>query len=1335
MTWRPLAELPDLRRVGIISLDTETLDERLRADMGSGWPFRSGHLCGVSVAHHAEAGIQGYYFPIRHPDSQNFEPGQVYRWMQDHIDAGVRFVTQNGLYDWGWLRTEAGIKMPDSAKLEEIGALATMVDENRFQYSLDALCAWRGIAGKDEALLREGIAALALHKNKRRKLKPQNYIAELPAHYVGPYTEADAVSTLALFDDLNPILDLEGTREAYRLEADILPMVLEMRLRGIRIDIDAAERACTALKAKRDAALAKLSEQLGCAVGMDELQGRKWLVETFDREGVKYPRTEKGNPSFKAGKSGWMVGHKHWLPAGIAIANKYNEAVTDFLEKLLVHTVNGRIHAEINPHRSEGEGTKSFRFSYSNPPLQQMPKRDEELGPLIRGVFLPEEDEVWATPDASQQEFRLVVHYANQHRLPRAAEAVARYRDDPDTDFHAFAASITGLDRKDAKAVNFAKIYGAGVKKFAAMIGRPESEAKLIFERYDRELPFLSRLSKRYAARARKEGYITLYDGARRHFNRFAPVGTWAKGAGPCEREEAHARTADPDHPWYKKQLERADTHTALNALIQGSAARHTKRWMRMCWREGIVPLLQMHDCLECSVATLEQAEMVARLGAEAIELDVPMKIDLKFGRTWGDASHSWGELHGDKPAEPELIYVEPSEAPAIDKFDVLAFCKQCGQPLNGADRTYAYDGAYVHPGCLKAYAEERFEEAHIPAEPASTPEHAFLASQDMPEPDMTTESHGPNGANGSAPHAGNGADSSDGYPPHGKADRDTGREKAFYVYHRADGSPYLGVKRTSTKQFPQFHWVDGKWLPGSPNGPRIPYHLPELIKTPPEDWVLICAGEKDTDSAIGLGFTATTNPEGERKGAWVHELSAWFGGRKHVAIMEDNDKTGRAHAVEVATALRGLVGDIRIVPFRELPEHGDLTDWLEQGHSKAELLARIEAAKPDQPKLKVWNVCELLGTGLPPPRGWLYGRQLCRGFLSGLVAPGDAGKTTLRLTQAVELATGRELLGHRIHQRCRVLIVCLEDDHNELWRRLLAVCLHHGVDRSELDGWLFCTTVNGPKLAERGADGERRLGALDAMLRSSIDQLHPDLLILDPFVKLHALIENDNADMDFVCIQLVKIAHDHDMAVDCPAHTRKGELEAGNADNRRGASAQRDASRLDYTLAHMTEEEAKRFSMDLDERKDYVRLDRAKANIVRRSIKASWFHMVSVNLGNATEQYPDGDEVQALEVWMPPEIWADITDDEIDAILDDIKRGMDVGNRYSEAPNAKDRAAWKVVQDHCPDKAEAQCREIIKTWVKDGVLVTREYTDPERRAAAKGLFVEEAARGRARGK
>jgi hypothetical protein len=213
---------------------------------------------------------------------------------------------------------------------------------------------------------------------------------------------------------------------------------------------------------------------------------------------------------------------------------------------------------------------------------------------------------------------------------------------------------MTGLGRDMAKATNFAKIYGAGVKMMAEMIGKPVAETQAIVTQYDSRLPFVLKLSSIYQERAARIGTTKLYDGALRHWNQYEVAGLYAKGAGPCGIEEARRRVGDPTHPWYGQRPSRAKTYTALNALIQGSAARHTKLWMRACSREGIVPLLQMHDALEASVSTREQGELIAQLGCEAVSLEVPMRVDLKFGRSWGDASHTWEELTGEPaPIKP----------------------------------------------------------------------------------------------------------------------------------------------------------------------------------------------------------------------------------------------------------------------------------------------------------------------------------------------------------------------------------------------------------------------------------------------------------------------------------------------------------------------------------------------------------------------------------------------------------------------------------------------------------------------------------------------------------
>ena len=365
---------------------------------------------------------------------------------------------------------------------------------------------------------------------------------------------------------------------------------------------------------------------------MDEIDRHKWKAQTFDAHGIGYPRTEKGNPSFTAGKTGMDGRHAHWLPQLIATASKYDARRPQISRRPhpRAHASTGASTPRSTRIRSEDGGdASSLRFSYSNPPLQQMPSRDKELGPLIRSVFLPEEGEIWCTADSSQQEFRFVVHHAASRKLPGAKEAAERYRTDPDTDFHALVRGDDRPQRERAKAVNFAKIYGAGVKKFAEMIGKPLSEAQAINAQYDTRLPFVSAaLAHRARTRPTRLGYTELYDGARRHWNLYEVPGISAKGAGPCVSTRRERRAADPEHRWFGQLPRRCQTYTALNALIQGSAARHTKLWMRACWREGIVPLLQMHDALECSVTTREQGELVARLGCEAVKLEVPMRVE-----------------------------------------------------------------------------------------------------------------------------------------------------------------------------------------------------------------------------------------------------------------------------------------------------------------------------------------------------------------------------------------------------------------------------------------------------------------------------------------------------------------------------------------------------------------------------------------------------------------------------------------------------------------------------------------------------------------------------------
>lgn len=633
--WSPPASLPDLRRHKYVALDTEGKDDGLSLGVGSSWPSGRGHISGVSLAWPGGS----LYAPTRHADTDNLDETMVAQWIVDHIAAGVHFITHHGSHDWGWLGTAWDIKCPDG-QVEDTEGMAAVVDENRLAYSLDDLCRWRGIPGKDEGQLREAAQSFGFKDVKAN-------LWRMPARYIGPYAEQDAVSTLALHDSLRVELEAQELVEAYQVEMDILPMCLQMRRNGISVDIDGALLAKKRLIGMRDEVLLELGRKLGRStqVEIEECRSPGSLAKLFTAEGLTFPMTNgtkhsKPQPSFQAP---WMRKHPHWLPKMVARAEQLQDAAEKFLQGYIINYAdNGRLHSSINQYRGEEGGTRSHRFSYSDPPLQQMPARDQELAAIIRGAFQPEVGEVWAAADYSQQEYRLIVHFAYLLGCRGAESAVEQYRSDPKTDFHVMVSDMTGLERKPAKDTNFAKAFGAGVAKFALMIGKTPEEAKVIYDQYDERLPFVKELAKVCQSVAERRGYIKLLDGARSHFEMWEP--SWRENGeeyfSPRPRESA-------EEYWPGRRLRRAFGHKAMNRLIQGSAARQTKAAMRACWREGLVPLIQMHDELGFSLSDIDQGRRVQEIMREAIPLCVPMKVDCELGADWGVATN---KIEGETP-------------------------------------------------------------------------------------------------------------------------------------------------------------------------------------------------------------------------------------------------------------------------------------------------------------------------------------------------------------------------------------------------------------------------------------------------------------------------------------------------------------------------------------------------------------------------------------------------------------------------------------------------------------------------------------------------------------
>jgi DNA polymerase I-like protein with 3'-5' exonuclease and polymerase domains len=376
------------------------------------------------------------------------------------------------------------------------------------------------------------------------------------------------------------------------------------------------------------------------------------MEQWFTQNHINFPRTPKAQQGSFTKE--WMEKHTHPLPRACATAELYEEAAAKFCKNyLLSYAVNGRIHAEIHQYRDASGGTRSHRFSYSEPPLQQMPSPDKDaMGGKIRRAFLPEAGERWVSLDYSQQEPRVTVHFAAKVGARGAEAAVARYKDNPRTDYHQMVADMTGLPRPRAKILNLAMTYGKGIRSLAEELGVSMDEASVMLGDYHDRLPYIKSLEDKCKRAADMRGYIRLIDGARMHYPQWeggyvhpmerAQAEMAGKKLEPTTLEKAQERQQDPDHPWSQTRLRRADTRKALNNLVQGSAARQTKRAMLAIWQEGIIPMVQLHDELDISTADRAVALRVKQIMIETTPLVVPTIVDLEVGPTWGEAKEEW---------------------------------------------------------------------------------------------------------------------------------------------------------------------------------------------------------------------------------------------------------------------------------------------------------------------------------------------------------------------------------------------------------------------------------------------------------------------------------------------------------------------------------------------------------------------------------------------------------------------------------------------------------------------------------------------------------------------
>lgn len=611
--WVMPDSYPDLSQAKEVAIDLETRDPNLTT-LGSGWPRKDGEVIGIAVA--VEGGQ--WYFPIRHQIGPNFDARMTLEWLQDVCKINRDYIFHNAPYDVGWLLAE-GVRI--HGRIVDTMVVAPLLDENRFSYALNAIGRDYLQERKSEKELREAAEAFGVNA------KSEMY--KLPAAHVGKYAEQDAALTLKLWKHFQTLIIKEDIQDIFDLELRVLNTIIPMRERGVRVDLDKAELIKKDLEAREKGLLDQIAKQSGVAV---EIWAAESVAKVFDALGLEYSKTEKtGAPSFT---KGFLANHKHEVAQMIVQAREYQKARSTFVDTILKHQVNGRIHAELHPLRSDDGGTVTGRFSYSNPNLQQIPARHGEIGPMIRSLFLPEKGALWGAFDYSSQEPRIVVHYAKLMGFRGASDFAEQYNVDARTDFHQMAADIVGVPRKQAKDINLGLFYGMGSKKLAASLGLEFEDAQDLFATYHDKVPFVRELSEYATNRASNRGVIRTLLGRRCRFDKWEPnkYGSWK----PMTYQEAYAE--------HGPAIKRAFTYKALNKLIQGSAADQTKAAMVALADEGILPMIQVHDELDISVESEEQAKRITEIMETCVDLEVPSVVDAEFGPNWGEAKQTFTE-------------------------------------------------------------------------------------------------------------------------------------------------------------------------------------------------------------------------------------------------------------------------------------------------------------------------------------------------------------------------------------------------------------------------------------------------------------------------------------------------------------------------------------------------------------------------------------------------------------------------------------------------------------------------------------------------------------------
>ena len=677
----------DLQGVDTVAIDIETYDPNLKTK-GLGAITGDGYITGVAVA----TGKDSVYFSLSHSDKKlNFKELEEF-WDQINKkllqNNKITKVFHNAMYDVCWLQSVTGKKL--KGRIVDTMVAASVIDENRFKYSLDAL-------SKDylnEGKYKYDLENLVLKDSNGVKKNAISNMHEVPFSIAEQYAKQDVNLTLKLWELFDKKLDEVlytkpetkkeyNLRNIFELETKLFPCLVDMKFKGVRIDVAKAIQFGRHLKKRRDQILKAIQNKTGIRIDIWAASSIKHLLEHLKIKDYKVTPKSKLPQLPK----NYLNTHKEKSLRMIAKAREYDKAANTFVDGLLGYVYKGRIHADINQIRGDGGGTVTGRFSMSNPNLQQIPSKGF-IGKKMRELFIPEEGHTWGSFDYSQQEPRIVVHYAIKHELEKTDDLKNQFNNDK-ADFHQIVADMAKISRKQAKTINLGLFYGMGKGKLQAELNLDKDQAKKLFDTYHNKVPFVKQLSDGLMRFAENEKLIfTLEDrfcrfdkyesvnkrwnNKERKFEEWDPEakeikqsdgtityeGDWvvpkllskkdawskfkllfnAKSKSKTEGGDGKVEelTEKQRQDWFKNYFVSAFTYKALNRLVQGSAADMTKKAMVMLYKKGIIPHIQIHDELCVSIKDEETRIMVQKTMEEAIILKVNNKVDYEYGPNWG---------------------------------------------------------------------------------------------------------------------------------------------------------------------------------------------------------------------------------------------------------------------------------------------------------------------------------------------------------------------------------------------------------------------------------------------------------------------------------------------------------------------------------------------------------------------------------------------------------------------------------------------------------------------------------------------------------------------------